>query len=300
MAVGVAMALGVPGLGADYYAATTGADTNAGTFASPFRTIQKAVDEVGPGDRVLIRGGTYRETVVIRVSGTESNNVEILSYANETPVVKGSDIITGWTHHSNFIWKVENWTTGCQQVFADDILLQQIGYPNAFFVTNANQYAAIGSDASDMIPGSFFCDTNQNVLYVWLPDSSDPSGHIIEASVRHALLVVKTGHRYIYIDGIRFQHTSSLSFSNFAGSGVGLGENCEIVNCRIELCDFAGVTLRSNSRITDSDVSRNGNLGITWGESSNVVVSGCTVMSNNVSHFQHSWHAGGMKIIYNL
>ncbi len=36
---------------ATYYVATTGSDTNSGTQAAPFQTIQKAADTVNPGDR---------------------------------------------------------------------------------------------------------------------------------------------------------------------------------------------------------------------------------------------------------
>jgi hypothetical protein len=44
----------------DYYVATDGSDTAAGTLAAPFATIQRAQREVTPGDTVFIRGGTYR------------------------------------------------------------------------------------------------------------------------------------------------------------------------------------------------------------------------------------------------
>ena len=42
-----------------YYVATDGSDTNPGTLALPFASLQKANDTVVPGDTVYIRGGTY-------------------------------------------------------------------------------------------------------------------------------------------------------------------------------------------------------------------------------------------------
>jgi hypothetical protein len=39
---------------ANYYVATTGNDTNAGTEAAPFKTIQKAANIVNAGDTVYI------------------------------------------------------------------------------------------------------------------------------------------------------------------------------------------------------------------------------------------------------
>jgi Right handed beta helix region len=44
----------------DFHVATDGKDTNAGTLAAPFASIQRAEKSAGPGDTVLIHGGTYR------------------------------------------------------------------------------------------------------------------------------------------------------------------------------------------------------------------------------------------------
>ena len=48
-----------PGLAKTLYVATTGNDTNPGTLARPFRTIQHAADVVDPGDTVVVQNGTY-------------------------------------------------------------------------------------------------------------------------------------------------------------------------------------------------------------------------------------------------
>ncbi len=45
-----------------YYVSPSGNDSNAGTSASPFRTIQKAANIVIPGDTVVVRNGTYTDT----------------------------------------------------------------------------------------------------------------------------------------------------------------------------------------------------------------------------------------------
>lgn len=42
-----------------YYVATTGADANPGTSASPFRTLQKGVDVTVAGDTIIVKDGTY-------------------------------------------------------------------------------------------------------------------------------------------------------------------------------------------------------------------------------------------------
>jgi hypothetical protein len=45
--------------GTCYYVSPTGSDTNPGTSAAPFRTIQHAADVVDPGNTVIVRDGVY-------------------------------------------------------------------------------------------------------------------------------------------------------------------------------------------------------------------------------------------------
>lgn len=76
---------------ADYYVSTSGSDSNAGTLASPWRTIQKAVNTVKAGDKVLIRGGTYQEQLWIGTSGTQSSPVTYTNCNGEEVIIDGNN-----------------------------------------------------------------------------------------------------------------------------------------------------------------------------------------------------------------
>ncbi len=65
--------------GTVWYASTSGSDSNPGTQALPFRTIQRGVTAAATGDWVLIRGGTYDETIATAASG-----VTIAGYPGES------------------------------------------------------------------------------------------------------------------------------------------------------------------------------------------------------------------------
>ncbi len=52
-----------------YYVSTTGNDSNSGTQAAPWRTIQHAADTARAGSTVNVRGGIYEELVSINASG---------------------------------------------------------------------------------------------------------------------------------------------------------------------------------------------------------------------------------------
>lgn len=55
---------------ATYYVATNGNDSNAGSQAQPFKTIQKAVGVVRAGDTVMIGAGRYPAFVLRNINGT--------------------------------------------------------------------------------------------------------------------------------------------------------------------------------------------------------------------------------------
>src|SRR6185436_16542829 len=56
-----------------YVDAAIGSDTNTGASATvPWRTIQKAFNSAPAGSTVYIKGGVYRESLVLRVSGSAS------------------------------------------------------------------------------------------------------------------------------------------------------------------------------------------------------------------------------------
>lgn len=53
-----------PGVAGTYYVAVNGNDQGEGSFSSPWRTVAFAVDQTSAGDTILVRGGTYRESLV--------------------------------------------------------------------------------------------------------------------------------------------------------------------------------------------------------------------------------------------
>ena len=50
-----------------------------GSFLSPYRTIQEAVDAATPGSSVLVRAGVYDENVVLRRSGSDEAPISLIS-----------------------------------------------------------------------------------------------------------------------------------------------------------------------------------------------------------------------------
>ncbi len=74
-----------------YYVALTGNDSNPGTLAAPWRTIQHAADTAQAGSTTNVRAGIYEELVSIHVSGNASDGfITFRSYPGETAVLDAS------------------------------------------------------------------------------------------------------------------------------------------------------------------------------------------------------------------
>ncbi|WP_052733148.1 choice-of-anchor Q domain-containing protein, partial [Hymenobacter terrenus] len=80
-----------------YVSDSQGKDTNPGTLALPFKTIQHAADKTLPGDVVYVRAGTYINensnrysgpAVKITKSGSPGNWIVFCNYPGEKPLIQ--------------------------------------------------------------------------------------------------------------------------------------------------------------------------------------------------------------------
>lgn len=78
--------------GSTYYVATNGNDSNPGTEAQPFLTVNKGVSVLTPGDTLYVKNGTYAEALEdVIPSGTSwSNAVTVAAYPGHSPELKPS------------------------------------------------------------------------------------------------------------------------------------------------------------------------------------------------------------------
>jgi hypothetical protein len=89
---------------ATYYVATNGSDSNPGTDAAPFRTIQKAADIVNPGDTVLVNDGVYTSAVSdtlslwLRRGGTASSPI---TFRSRNPL---GAVVDGGANADRIVW----------------------------------------------------------------------------------------------------------------------------------------------------------------------------------------------------
>ncbi len=70
-------------------AGPAGSDSASGTVAAPFRTAQKLVDSLAPGQVGCLEGGTYREDVTVNAGGNAGAPVTLTSYPGQSAEIVG-------------------------------------------------------------------------------------------------------------------------------------------------------------------------------------------------------------------
>lgn len=90
-----------------YYVSPAGDNSSSGTINEPWRTIQYAAYNAVAGDKVLVRGGTYNESVYVENSGSATGGYIVFkSYPTETAIIDGTGL--GIPYGENGLFQVEN------------------------------------------------------------------------------------------------------------------------------------------------------------------------------------------------
>jgi hypothetical protein len=140
----------------DFFVATNGNDLASGSFATPFRTINRCAQTAVAGDTCVMRAGTYRESVRPANSGASASPITFVAYAGETVTVSGAEIVSGWTQHSGNIYRanvtlpVNGYAdTGffANQVFVNGDMMVEARWPNTNLDLMRQDYAGGGVES---------------------------------------------------------------------------------------------------------------------------------------------------------
>jgi hypothetical protein len=133
-----------------YYVAVNGSDDHRGTVDAPFRSLQRAQQEVrnqienGMHQNVMVyvRGGFYELESTLRFndkdSGRDGFEVRYCSFPGEEAVLAGGKRITNWTPFQGSIWRA-NVDKGISfyTLYADNARVKQARLPAAgYFKTD--------------------------------------------------------------------------------------------------------------------------------------------------------------------
>jgi formylglycine-generating enzyme required for sulfatase activity len=165
------------------YVSPDGNDSNPGTLELPLATITYASSIAQPGDHIKLRGGIYRERVLIdNIHGTEEEPITISNYDDEKVVLEGAKDIEGeWVNYEGNIWK----TTvdfDVTQLFVDDAMLIGARWPNI----NKHWDEYDESDGDNPTPGSYW-DLGTRSHADRIGDEGALKNHFINQDESHSL-----------------------------------------------------------------------------------------------------------------
>lgn len=216
----VGMTLHVAPVASTWYVAKTGKDTNSGTSASPFLTIQKAADKAQPGDKVIVKEGTYRERVTPPRGGTsESMRITYQAESGQTVVIKGSEVWRpSWTRQSGNMF----YAKPDEAIFNDDVYVDNQKNPFRVKMTKPEPAAAIclgmvfvDGERYDQVLGTptsskswSYSSVTGNIL-IHFPDAN-PQDHTVEIAARRtAFRPHIKGLGYITVAGFTMEHCAN-------------------------------------------------------------------------------------------
>lgn len=158
-----------------WFVSPLGRDANPGTLAAPLATIQHAADLAQPGDTVLIRGGTYRETVTPPRSGLPGAPITFMPYNNEAVTISGADPVSGWGGYGGKIYDaVQSWDLagGNNQVFVDGQMMNEARWPNASLDVSHPTFLKASAVSTTSAGTGWLFPSTATLSNAWLPSAA--------------------------------------------------------------------------------------------------------------------------------
>nr|WP_255669380.1 right-handed parallel beta-helix repeat-containing protein [Aeromicrobium duanguangcaii] len=278
------------------FVSPSGSDSNKGTQAAPLRTITRATSVTPAGGTIVLRGGEYRESVMM--PGHKALHIQ--NYPGEAAWLDGSQVVTGWAK-SGSTWVRSGWTAEFDRSPTYTRGKADGTEPGWQFVNPAYPMAAHPDQvfvdgkplqqvkSRDLVKaGTFYADYARDELVI----GSDPAGRTVRASdlvlgltatapgstvrgigvFRYANSVPDKGVLRLYAAN---QTVENVIVSDSATQGIALlGSN---------------ITLR---KVTSSD---NGLNGIETSKTNNLMIDRVRVERNNRERFNPAPVAAGIK-----
>jgi hypothetical protein len=244
--------------GADYFVAVDGHDLASGTREQPWGTVAHALTKVGPGDSILVRGGIYRQQVLIDgntggISGAPGKPITIRSAPGEEasfflsrPMSQPED----WRQVGPQLWatapgSLNGYDVGC--VWHDD-------HPSE------KKWARSELQA----PWDFWFDAENKCVTVCAPANPATLALSIEIPVgqwmQHTVQLRKVSHVVLADLTIKYSNTHGIQMTEV--------HDVMVRNCRISHVGGAWIW---------ADHTRFGNGVELWCDGTDITVEGCQI-----------------------
>ena len=265
------------------FVAANGSDTNVGTQASPFATIAKAVGTATSGATIVVRGGTYRETL-----GSIFKRITLQPYPHEMVWLKGSVVVSGFTSSGNGwvkgAWNPTNVCNNCHPSSMIDPNYPAAGHTDQVFIDGAPQSQVLSR--ASLAAGNFYVDRANDEL--WL--GTNPAGHTVESTVQDKAAQFNTsGASGSVVRGIGVAHYAGHYNMDIPAAMVANTPNITFDSNTFAWNAGRGLSMLYPGAVaTDNLVIYNGINGVHANNADGLVFTGNRIAYNNIEHFLHT------------
>ena len=281
-----------------------GSDSNSGAQATPFKTIQAAINKAsqfnqqGIGVKVIVNAGVYREAVTVGNYKSTNATLTVQAAVAGTAVIAGSNVVTGWTQQNSTTWQVpfsdnagfcaipSGWPT----TFAPIIRRTEMVFVNASPLTQVMSF-------NDLKPGTFFFSDSYQMLHMAPPAGTNMATAIVEVATRPTTLKMISRNNVV-LRGLVFRHAADCL--NSSGASIYSSSNVLIDSVQALWNNWGGLGVYTSKNITvqNSVASYNGGIGLLTDQDQNVLMNFNESDHNNWRGAQgafYDWGMGGTK-----
>ena len=165
-----------PAVAQTYYVGIGGSNSNPGTLAQPFATIQQALNVVPSGGTVDVLSGVYRNQFNTVFT---NNNVTLQAAPGASVTISGADLVSGWTQiGSSGVYESTGWSNyfgpGYGSGTARNLPRDQL-FVNGAYLQEVTSQAAV-------TPGTFYINPASQTIYLELGGNANPNAGTVECT----------------------------------------------------------------------------------------------------------------------
>ena len=171
-----------------FYVAPNGAAERPGATPELPTTLEAAIERVVTGDAIILRGGVYR-TGGLRLN----QGITLQPYADEQPVLKGTQVATPWEALRENVWRT-SWKTLFPEKPADWWRRHREGmrtplhrFNNDMVFVDGRALQSAGWEG-ELTQDNYSIDYEHGHVFLGF----EPAGHVIEITVHNSALVRTT------------------------------------------------------------------------------------------------------------
>lgn len=283
-----------------FFVSPAGSDSNSGAETAPLRTISAAVVKATNGSSIVVRAGTYNETVQVPVN----ERLTIQNYPGEAVWLDGSVPVTNWIPDGT-AWRIDGWTPRFDRSPTYTPGAPDGTNPSWQFINPAYPYAAypeqvfydgvslkqVGTRAA-VTTGTFFVDNATSRIFL----GNNPSGRSVQVSNLQQALIVRSAGSVVRGIGVRRYAPSVPQLGAVQALGSAMTLENVVIQDSATTGLFVGADYGNNITLRAVTVERSGMLGVAATFADGLTLDSVRFVNNNVERFNTSPVSGGIKI----